>query len=121
MKEHHIGIVVKDIDRDMDIFGQLGYKACSQVTIDGVQNNRIIFLENSTSSQRIELIEPLNGGSTVRNFKPGIHHICYEVEQEGDFREAFREMGIGKIFTQDMAAPALDGRRVVFAWEISER
>lgn len=45
----------------------------------------------------------------------GIHHICYEVEEQYDFREIFKKMSIGKIFTDDMIAPALGYRQVVFA------
>jgi len=37
------------------------------------------------------------------------------VDNRENFREIFKERGIGKIFTRDLIAPALDNRCVVFA------
>ena len=83
--------------------------------MDEIQNNRIMFLRNEIDGQRIELIEKLNEKSSVYNFKPGLHHICYEVEDKENFAEQFKEMKIGKIFTKPMTAPAIQNRVVVFA------
>lgn len=115
MREHHIGIVVKNIEESQRIFEQLGYEAHSETITDEYQHNRILFLENKETLQKIELIEALDGLSTVKSFNSGIHHICYEVDKRENFREMFKEMGIGKIFTRDLTAPALDNRYVVFA------
>lgn len=116
MKEHHIGIVVKNVEESRIIFEQLGYEVCSAVIEDEFQHNKILFMKNKKTLAKIELIEALNEKSTVKNFKSGIHHICYEVEEQENFREIFKKMGIGKIFTRDMIAPALDNRYVVFAY-----
>lgn len=115
MREHHIGIVVKKLEESQEIFEKLGYRVCSKVTIDEYQYNRILFLENEKSLQKVELIEALNEQSTVKNVKLGIHHICYEVGEVESFHEIFKEMNIGKIFTRNITAPALDNRYVVFA------
>ncbi len=115
MREHHIGIVVKNVEESQRIFEQMGYKALSEVIMDEYQHNRILFLENEETQQKMELIEALDGQSTVKNFKSGLHHICYEVDERENFREIFKEMGIGKIFTRDLTAPALDDRCMVFA------
>lgn len=116
MREHHIGIVVKNVEESQKIFEKLGYKVCSEVTVDEYQHNRILFLKNEETQQKIELIEALDGQSTIKNFKSGFHHICYEVDERENFREIFKEMEIGKIFTHDLIAPALDNRCVVFAY-----
>lgn len=115
MKEHHIGIVVKNLEESQVIFEQLGYKVCSDVSMDKYQHNKVLFLENKETSHKIELIEALNDHSTVKKATPGIHHICYEVEEQENFREIFKKMSIGKIFTQDMVAPAMNNRTVMFA------
>lgn len=115
MREHHIGIVVKKIEESQVIFERLGYNVCSEITVDEYQYNRILFLDNKETLQKIELIEALNENSTVINVKPGIHHICYEVGEQENFREIFRKMNIGKIFAHDITAPALENRYVVFA------
>lgn len=115
MREHHIGIVVKNIVESQRIFEQLGYKASSKTIVDTYQHNKILFLGNEKTLQKIELIEALDEQSTVKNFKPGLHHICYEADEGENFREVFREMGIGKIFSHDLTAPALDNRCVMFA------
>lgn len=94
---------------------KLGYSRSSDLITDNIQNNRIIFLESSDKSQKIELIEPLNQDSSVINFKPSYHHICYDVRNIPDFYEYFRKMKVGKIFTKPIVAPALNGREVVFA------
>lgn len=115
MREHHIGIVVKNIVESQRIFEQLGYKASSKTIVDTYQHNKILFLGNEKTLQKIELIEALDEQSTVKNFKPGLHHICYEADEGENFRVVFREMGIGKIFSHDLTAPALDNRCVMFA------
>ena len=67
MREHHVGIIVGDIEEGRLVFGHLGYRPCGEVVEDFEQHNRILFLENGQSLSRIELIEPLDGASTVRN------------------------------------------------------
>ncbi len=116
MREHHIGIVVKKMEASQRIFEQLGYKVHSEVITDEYQHNKILFLENDETFQKIELIEALDELSTIKNFKPGLHHICYEVDETENFRKIFKEMCIGKIFTRDLMAPALGNRCVVFAY-----
>lgn len=115
MYEHHLGIVVENIEESKRIFAHLGYKVCSEVVMDDYQHNRILFLENLWNSRRIELIQAMDDYSTVKNFKPGFHHICYEVENKDDFDNEFREMKVGKIFSKEFIAPAIEDRRVVFA------
>lgn len=113
MREHHIGIVVRDMEESRWVFSCLGYHPCTEVTEDIYQHNKILFLEDGQDSNRIELIEPLDEASTVRNVRPGMHHICYEVEDS--FLDEFKAMKIGKIFSSIYIAPALEGRKVMFA------
>lgn len=113
MREHHVGIVVKNIEESRLVFERLGFQSCGEEVEDPEQHNRILFLENGQNLNKIELIEPLDGASTVRNAAPGIHHICYEVEE--DFADGFRALKIGKLLPQRYIAPALGNRQVMFA------
>ena len=113
MKEHHVGIKVLQLEKNIELYSKLGYQQASPITIDGIQNNRIVFLQNQ--SQRIELIESINEKSSIFRFKDGYHHICYESEDEENIINTFKEARIGKIFTKPIVAPALENREVVFA------
>lgn len=113
MREHHVGIVVRDIEESRTVFGCLGYKPCGDMVEDLEQHNRILFLENRQNYSRIELIEPLDDASTVRNARHGIHHICYEADE--DFVDGFKALKIGRMLPQRYIAPALGNRQVMFA------
>ena len=110
---HHYGIVVSDVEKNIDLYIKLGYILSTGIVYDDFQKNKIAFM-CSDFSPKIELIEAVDDSSTVSNFKPGYHHICYEAEPNEDIIQRFREMKIGKIFTKPIIAPALDNREVVF-------
>lgn len=112
---HHIGIIVKDLEKNIELYLKFGYKIISDIVIDQIQNNRVVFFRSSDESQTVELIEPVDKSSSVYNYKGGYHHICYEAEPGEDIIQKFKEMKIGKIFTKPIIAPALDNREVVFA------
>lgn len=113
MKVHHIGIKVSQLEKNIELYSNLGYHQVSPITVDDIQSNRIVFLQNQ--SQCVELIEPLNEKSSIFHFKDGYHHICYEAEKDEDIVKAFKEAKIGKIFTKPIVAPAIENREVVFA------
>lgn len=112
---HHLGIIVKDIDKNIDFYEKLGYTCSSELIVDTIQKNNIIFLKSPDKMQELELIEPLNQDSSTYNFKPSYHHICYDVSNIPDFQEYFNKLRIGKIFSKRIVAPALNGREIVFA------
>ena len=111
---HHIGIVVTDINKSIDIYDKMGFELEDNIVIDYVQKNRIAFLKTGYCL-KFELIEPLNEESSVYNFGQGYHHVCYEAEPGEDIIQNFKNMRIGKIFTQPIVAPALNNRKVIFA------
>lgn len=113
MTVHHIGIIVKDLEKNTTIYTKLGYDQISDVVVDNIQQNKLVFLQNQ--NQIIELIEPLNEKSSIYHFKEGYHHICYEIDNSSTFFNDFKQMKIGKIFTKSMRAPAIDNREIVFA------
>lgn len=114
MTIHHIGIIVADINKAINMYYKLGLKLMDDIVIDHIQNNRIAFLK-SESCLTIELIEPIDEKSSIYNFRKGYHHICYETEEGEDIIKKFKDMKIGKIFTSPIVAPALNNRNAVFA------
>ena len=113
MKVHHTGIIVKDLEKNIILYTKLGYDQVSDIVVDNVQQNRVVFLQNQ--NHKIELIEPLNEKSSIYHFKEGYHHICYEVDDREAFLYDFKQLKIGKIFTKPMLAPAIGNREIVFA------
>ena len=113
MLMHHIGIIVRDMEKSVAIYEKMGYvKQCD--VVDKYQKCRIVFMD-SGATPKIELIEPLCEEASVYNFGIGYHHICYEAEQGEDIVESFRKMKIGKIFTKPVSAVAIGNRKIVFA------
>lgn len=114
MRINHIGVIVKDINKNISIYLNMGYHLQESIKYDYMQCNQIAFMV-SDFSPNIELIEPIDEHSSIYNFKVGYHHICYESEPGEDIIQKFKSMRIGKIFTKPIIAPALDNREVVFA------
>lgn len=66
MKVHHTGIIVKDLEKNVILYTKLGYDVVSNIVVDNVQQNRVVFLQNQ--NHKIELIEPLNENSSIYHF-----------------------------------------------------
>ncbi len=113
MKVHHMGIIVKDLEKNVVLYTKFGFDVVSNIVVDNVQQNRVVFLQNQ--NLKVELIEPLNEKSSIYHFKEGYHHICYETENKDAFFENFKQLKIGKIFTKPIHAPAIDNREIIFA------
>lgn len=115
MKIHHIGIIVKDVEKSLILYTKLGFKRITDVVEDMVQHNIIVFLGLKNGSPIIELIQPLDEHSSVINSHVGYHHICFEADPQEDIVSKFKSIGIGKIFAGPIVAPAIDNRKVAFA------
>lgn len=115
VKIHHLGVIVKKLDKSIELYLKLGYTIISTTIRDPIQNNNIIFVRSNDGTQVIELIEPINKNSSVYGFQEGYHHVCYDISGQKDYLNKFSSMKIGKIFTKPIIAPAIDNRQVVFA------
>lgn len=115
MKVHHVGLVVKNIEKSRNIYTKLGYIPITDIVLDEIQSNRILFMKSSDCLQTIELIEAVDKSSSVYNFKVGYHHICYEIDSGRSLMEDFKKLKIGKNFTPPIPAPALNNRDIRFA------
>ena len=81
MKLHHIGIVVKNIQKSLGELTQyLDFESTTVPSLVGSQKVNICFLK--TNNVFLELIEPAEENSPISNFIKkggGFHHLCFEV------------------------------------------
>ncbi len=115
MREHHIGIITKNIRNEISVYSKLGYSAITDIIYDDIQHNYILLLKNKSSFLVIELIEPADVNSTVYKSAEGYHHICYEADSEDEVRSVLKKRGVGVVFSRMIKAIALDNRMVCFA------
>ena len=82
MKVHHVGYLVKKIDKAILAFEELGYKLTKGVVLDEYRKVNICFLEKD--GYKIELVSPMSKDSVVaelmKKFGNSPYHICYETE-----------------------------------------
>lgn len=112
---HHIGYLVKKIQKAKDAFASLGYQIEQDTLRDEIRKVDICFLIKD--SYRIELVCPYAEDSVVsglmKRFKNSPYHICYETT---DFEAAYESLLADGFMAIDTLtpAPALSGRQVVF-------
>ncbi|MBC2580264.1 VOC family protein [Clostridium sp. DJ247] len=116
MKLNHIGIVIKNMEKSLVLYKKMGYILITDIIIDNIQNNKLVFLKNVLTGEKIELIQPINEKSTVFNSKCGYHHICYEVEDIDNYIKEFRKNKLGIVFTNKIIAPAFNNKMVIFVY-----
>ena len=105
LKIHHIGYLVKHIDKAAAEFERLGYTAVSETVFDGYRKIYILFMEKD--GYRVELVSPADSSSVIsgliKKYKNSPYHFCYETPD----LDASLAMLAGKGFTAiDAPAPA---------------
>lgn len=114
-KVHHIGYLVKKIEKAQKTFEALGYRTEQGIVRDDIRKVDICFLEKD--GYRIELVSPVSADSVVagllKKYKNSPYHICYETE---DYEAAYAELTTNGFIAIDTPTPAiaLGGREVVF-------
>jgi len=115
LKIHHIGYLVKKIEKAKETFVSLGYLVEQDTVYDSIRRVNICFLIKE--GYRVELVAPASDDSVVsglmKKYKNSPYHICYETD---NFETAYGELSSGGFIAIDTPtpAPALDGRTVVF-------
>lgn len=115
LKVHHIGYLVKKIEKAKQTFEQLGYRVEQDIVYDDIRKINICFMVMGDC--RVELVSPVSEDSVVagliRKYKNSPYHICYETD---DYEAAYAELTAGGFLAIDTPtpAPALSGRKVVF-------
>lgn len=78
---HHIGVAVKDIEKEFSVFTLLGYTRESDIFEDETQGIRGLFL-TSKNQPRLELLMDINGSGTVASYIQNgnkMYHFAYTV------------------------------------------
>ena len=115
MKVHHIGYLVKKLDRALGAFQGMGYAVVQDKVRDEHRKIDIVFLEKD--GYRIELVSPYEVesvvGELIKRLGNSPYHICYET---GDLNaEIDRLRDERYVLCGDIApAPACGGERVAF-------
>jgi len=114
---HHVGIVVKNLEKAIDKY-QKSFNTVSSLTVyDDIQKSKLALV--SIGTEIVELIEPASNDSPVANFlkkiNGGIHHLCFETEDIQSDIKAFREKG-ALIVCKPVPAILFNGRKVCFLY-----
>tara|TARA_B100000029_G_scaffold133450_1_gene127506 strand:- start:375 stop:803 length:429 start_codon:yes stop_codon:yes gene_type:complete len=95
MKLHHIGIVVKNIQESLgDLSKYLRFEETTLPVLVESQKVNVCFLK--TSEVYVELIEPIENDSPVKNIAEsggGFHHLCFEVRDIFEEIERMKQNG----------------------------
>lgn len=115
LKIHHIGYLVKKIEKAKKTFESLGYLVEQDTVRDEIRKVDICFLIKD--GYRVELVSPFSEDSVVagllKKYKNAPYHICYESDDpDASYRE-LTENGFAAIDTPT-PAPALGSCKVVF-------
>jgi methylmalonyl-CoA/ethylmalonyl-CoA epimerase len=94
-KLSHVSIAVENVDEAAKFYRDvLGLEVTRTVTLDDRQL-KIAFIK--IGETELELLEPLNQDNTVRRYLdrwgPGLHHICFEVDDVADSMETLKSRG----------------------------
>ncbi|MCJ7605998.1 MAG: VOC family protein [Dehalococcoidales bacterium] len=109
---HHVGIVVKDLDETMKIYGgMLGAEPVSMMEIKEANLRKADF---KVGGSMLEFFEGSPGsmfGEWLEKNGEGVHHIAYEVEDiEGELKKQ-AELGVKLV---DKEPRVLPGSRIAF-------
>lgn len=110
---HHVAILVDDIDSALGFWRNLGFESTSVAEMPQ-ENARIAFLPVAESE--IELVQPTTSGTGLSRFLeqhgPGMHHLCFEVNDLPAVLAQLKEKGIKLINEQPRLGE--DGRLYAF-------
>lgn len=117
MRVHHIGYLVKKMDKAIPQFESLGFVSEGDIVYDKIRDIDIMFMVNG--EYRIELVSPKSEKSVTWDLlkKTGAspYHLCYYSSNMEDDLNSLRESGY--IPTgEPLPAPAFDNKRVVFLY-----
>ena len=85
MQQHHLGWVVKDIERAQGQFARDGHVAISEVIADAIQRVGVQFFRDVTGAFVWEIVAPLDSvessplAARLRR-GGGLDHVCYELD-----------------------------------------
>ncbi len=115
MKVHHIGYLVKKIEKAEKAFQELGYTVKQAVLLDEFRQVQICFMEKD--GYIVELVSPVSKESVVSGLMKKLgntaYHICYETDHmEEDLEKLLHKNYV--LCSERHEAAALGNRQVCF-------
>jgi methylmalonyl-CoA/ethylmalonyl-CoA epimerase len=108
----HVGIAVRALDDLLPLYRDV--LGLSETPLDDADGSRIAGL--TAGASLVELLEPVEPASPIAKFLdkrgPGIHHVCFYVDDLGDTLEKCRAAGI-TLIDQEPRVGA-EGKRIAF-------
>ena len=110
----HIGIAVNNIDESAPFWKHV--LNISHRTTETVETENVTTDIYDTGKGKVELLESLGSDSTIQKFiekrGPGIHHVCFEVD---NIYSAIKELKDNNIYTiNDEPTIGAEGYKIVF-------
>jgi len=117
MTVHHIGYLVKKLDKARESFAVLGFTPTTEPVYDEARDVDIQFLSNGAYC--VELVSPKSPGSVVaeliKTYKNAPYHLCYNTEDFDAELASLEASGFTRM-GEPAAAPAIGGKRVCFLY-----
>ncbi len=100
-KIDHIGIAVSDLKEAAEQYERLGFKCAGRERLEEMGLEIAFF---PIGESRLELIAPFKEGTTIAKFLakhgPGLHHICFEVDNIDSELKSLADKGVQLIDKQ---------------------
>ena len=110
----HVAVLVDDIDKALAFWSQALGLDLEHIEEVPEQASRIAFLP--TGESEVELVEPTTDDSGLARYLqkrgPGMHHICFEVDDIDEMLARLKERDIRLI--NESALSRSDGKRYAF-------
>ena len=117
MTVHHLGYLVKDINKARQAFAALGFACVSEPFYDTDEDAELQFLRNGSCT--VELVSPRSERSSVwelmKRQKNAPYHLCYETADFDAHREMLEASGFLRV-GDVRRAPAMENRRICFLY-----
>lgn len=115
MQVHHVGYLVKDINKSIETFEDIGYVKSSEICFDQSRRINLCFLENN--GYMVELVCPVNNESVawklLKKYGNSPYHICYETENLESGIERLTNKGY-VVTAEPEVAIGINGLKVAF-------
>lgn len=97
----HVAVAVKDLEQSVEMYTKLGLSFDDKREVVHEQKVKTAFAHIDTNAH-IELLEPTSEESAIHKFMekngPGIHHLCFRVENVVSKQKELVEQGFKMIY-----------------------
>jgi methylmalonyl-CoA/ethylmalonyl-CoA epimerase len=114
----HIGIVVRNLDRGMDVWSRVFGYAQATLPVENVrQSVRVVFLQRA-GAPTVKLVEPTEPSSPVSAMARrggGLHHLCFKTPNMSAALDEVEQAG-GRVTVRPQAGEAFMNEPIAFVY-----